>query len=146
MPSNYICINLPIGQLAAKKAPQKVWNFTKDGFETYKEESKKEIHARGGVDPTKTYELWEKEFEKLLHICFLKKTLKENHVYNPNKKSKNIRAILSKTAKARKIQRAVTKRYMNMVLEIECKQAAYARARRLKKTMEDLSEKDKFSP
>ena len=139
-------INLPIGQLVAKTPLQKVWNFTKDGFEMYKEESKKEIHAKGGVDPTKTYESWEKEFEKLLHICFQKKTLKENHVYNPNKKSKNIRAILSKIAKAGKIQRAVTKRYMNMVLEIECKQAASARARRLKKTMEDLSEKDKFSP
>ena len=72
--------------------------------------------------------------------------MKENHVYNPNKKSKNIRAILGNVAKAGKIQRAVTKRYMNIVIEIEGRQAASARASRLKKTMEDLSEKDKFSP
>ena len=130
-----------------KKKQDKRWNFSEEGYNVYKEESQKEMKVKGNVDPTKAYNSWSKEFEHLLHRCFSKKTVKDKiNVCPPSKKSKNIRAILSEMSKSGKIQRKVAKRYMKTVLVIESKLAAEARAKRLTKTMENLTENEKFSP
>ena len=142
-----LTLQIEAGEPSQKHHPEKRWNFSKDGYDRYKEESRKELSISGSVDPTRIYEIWKTEFEKLLHVCFTKKTVKgTDKVMNISRRGKDIRAILSKSARKGKIQRQLAKRYMKFLIEIECKQAAAARARRLKKTMEDLTENEKFSP
>ena len=126
---------------------RKVWSFTKEGFAAYEEMSKNKLTVRGALDPTAVYDSWNSEFENLLHSCFEKKTVKtRNSAPIPNKKFRHIRGILAAMSKKGKIQRMVSRKYLKMVIVVECRQAANKRAERLKKTMENLSEKEKFSP
>ena len=142
-------MEVDIGELTDSYTKKKVWNFTKEGYVKYMEESINELNIQGFLNPTTLYGNWTRQFEKLLHKCFLKKTVTEGtdtRSFISSKKCRNMRGVLSKIAKQGKIQRRVVKRYLGKIIEVESKQAAALRATTLKQTMADLSYKEKFSP
>ena len=124
---------------------RKAWNFTKDGYTKYATESTQPMEVVWSSNITETYGNWVSKFEGLLHTCFTKKTIKQGQSSTPVR-HKGVRDILIRVAKRGKIQRRVVTVYLQRMIEIEVRQQAKSKAERLKHTMSNLTEDDKFSP
>ena len=103
------------------------------------------MEFRQSTNTTDTYDNWVSKFEALLHSCFSKKTVKQGQS-NTTTRHKGVRDILSKVSKTGKIQRRIARTYLQRVIEIEARQLAKIKTERLKHTISNLSEDDKFSP
>ena len=125
----------------------KVWNLNEEGYAKYTEESKAIIDVNYNGQSTQVYANWVHKFEDLLKKCFTKKTVNlGNSAITQSKQCKKVREILSKLSREGKIQRKVVRGYLERLIEKETNQMAECRAEKLKRTMEQLTEKDKFSP
>ncbi len=128
------------------KSTHKTWNYSEDGYSSYKDESAKPLDVEWDTDSTTTYDNWTIQFESLLHSCFSKRTVKTGNIRKTCKTNKCVRNILSNIAKGGKIQRRIIRIYLQRLLEIESRQEALSRADRLKRTMAALTEEERFSP
>ncbi len=127
---------------------QKVWNFSEEGYRSYKNISRQPMEIVFDTDVTRTYSNWKTKFEELLHSCFTKKTIKTGvkNEERSNKKNRCVRKILSELSKKGKLQRKIALQYLLRVIEIETRQLAQIKTMRLKQTMSILTEEEKFSP
>ncbi len=127
---------------------QKVWNFSEDGYESYKKASDQPMEVNLDPNSTIAYGKWKSKFDELLHSCFSKRTVKIGRP-KPTKVQKtncNVRKILSGLAKKGKAQRKIAQQYLSRVIEVETRQHALLKANRLRQTMSELTEQEKFSP
>ena len=126
----------------------KAWNFTEDGYSTYKIESIEAMEVKWSPDINQAYTFWTEQFENLLSRCFTKKTVKSGPVKSRNisNQNKSVRNILASIAKKGKIQRSVVKLYMERLIELEVRKEVVNKTIQLKKTMANLTEEEKFSP
>ena len=142
-------IELDIGHVKKESGKVSKWWFSKEGFDLYVIESDLPIQVDMAEENTsKTYESWVVEFEKLLAKCFRRRTYTEGKVGKVanNNKHAEIRKILSSVSKRGRIQRNIVKQYQKKLIEAECHHINNARAERLKKTTENLTIKERFSP
>ena len=135
------------GENLKTESKYKKWHFTEEGYEVYKIESMAPMEVKWSPDTTQAYNFWTAEFEKTLGQCFSKKTVKNgSRKQESGQINKAVRGILSKTAKMGKVQREIVKKYQARLIEIETRQAADMKTTKLKQTMQQLTEQEKFSP
>jgi exonuclease III len=140
-------VNIQMSVHIDNGASYKTWNYTEEGYTTYKIESVEQMDAKWSPDSTQAYDFWTIEFEKLLSRCFSKKTVKMGATNNSRPaKNRSVRNILADIAKRGKIQRKIVKSYLERVIEIEVRQETLIKAAKLKQTMANLTEQEKFSP
>ncbi len=126
---------------------RKVWNFSDDGYVHYKEHSKHPMKVTWNACTTTAHENWTNQFEKVLHLCFSKRTIKLGSPHNKVQKSNlPVRNMLSKLARKGKLQRKIARQYLLRVIEIETRQHSRLRAIRLHQTMASLTDGEKFTP
>ena len=123
---------------------RKVWNFTDDGYAKYEEESIEGFSINRSLRAY-AYSKWVNEFQKILRKCFEKKTV-GNKPRQSTRTSSDARNVLKQLAKKGKVQRSVAQSYMVHLIEFETRKRAQMCAERLKRTMSQLSHKEKFSP
>ncbi|MCH2405851.1 MAG: reverse transcriptase family protein [Nitrosopumilus sp.] len=127
----------------------KIWNFTKKGYEKYKELSKEKIDIDSTTTINRIYREWKGKVVHLLKKCFSKKTVKDGqkHCGNPkrNETKRKVIDILREVAKKGSIQRKVARSYMGKVLEMDVRRSEKLRERRLRETLSALSDDDRFS-
>jgi exonuclease III len=142
-----LTINIQMSAHTDNGASYKTWNYTEEGYTTYKIESVEQMDAKWSPDSTQAYDFWTIEFEKLLSRCFTKKTIKMGAANNSGPvRNRSVRNILADVAKRGKIQRKIVKGYLERVIEIEVRQETLIKAAKLKQTMANLTEQEKFSP
>ena len=127
----------------------KTWNFSSDGYEKYQVASQESMKLKenNSESTTAAYGEWEVGLEKLLSNCFRKVTRKMGaETDDGSKASKEVRQILAEFKKKGKIQREIIAVYFAKLVMIESSHIAEVRAQRVKSTMADLTENEKFSP
>ena len=132
-----------------KETSYKTWNYTEEGYAAYKIESSVPMDVKWSSDSTQAYTFWTEKFEELLARCFTKKTMKigtQGKQPASNGKNKGIRDILSTVAKRGKVQRNIVKTYKERLIELEARQQAIRKIQKMKRTMADLTEEERFSP
>ena len=142
-----LSLKISVGKPHDSTNKMKVWNLNEEGYAKYTEESKAIMDVNYNGQSTQVYANWVHKFEDLLKKCFTKKTVNlGNSAIPQSKQCKKVREILSKLSREGKIQRKVVRGYLERLIEKESNQMAECRAEKLKRTMEQLTEKDKFSP
>ena len=129
-----------------KGTTYKTWHYTEEGYTAYKNESEAHIEVKWHPNSTQAYSLWTNEFNNLLSRCFTKKTVKVGSTYRVQNAGKPVRDILAKVGKSGKIQRNIVKQYLERIVELESRQEAALKTKRLKETMSNLTENERFSP
>ena len=123
------------------------WHFSEEGYSSHQVESEAPLNFNvKAATMTGVYSSWTEGFEKLLAKSFRKRTFKEGSSSVSGRKHTNIRRMLSKLSRKGRIQREVAKVYQVKMVEIENRMISEARAKRLKRTVSQLTIGDKFSP
>ena len=132
----------------SKKEKFKYWVLTEDGMDKYQEMTQNELGLGDMTGYDEPYDVWRKKVDEIMHVCFTKRTAKDNH--NDNKphgeKALKIRKILREIGKRGKVQREITKVYRERMIANEAKKIEQKRVDNIKKTVASLTTEDKLSP
>ena len=143
----FLSLDCPKGKVKPRSTKRKVWNLTQDGYDKFKEESDKKVNVEPGCSTDQYFQNWSTSLLTIMGRCFLKKTI--GHSKRTLKLSngrKNIRRILQLEAKGGKVQRAVVKKYFDILRSKEIIRLEQHRANTLRRTASLLTEEERFSP
>ena len=144
-----ITLDFPKGVVKNKSFKRKVWNLNAEGYAKFKEVSENPMTVNPGTNTNSYYENWLSKLLSLMGQCFTKKTVGRGPNQALNRLShsrKNIRRILQNESKRGKVQRAVVKKYFEILKKKEMERIERKKAATLKKTISLLTEDEKFSP
>ena len=138
------------GKVEKKVCKKKIWNLSKEGYVKFENATKNQVPVRRASTMTFMYAEWLKYMQKTLHECFGKKTVKpckeDPNLVKLNRRRKRIREILQRIAMKGKIQRIVVRDYIKMLYAKQVSALTKNRAERLKKTADELTVDERFSP
>ena len=142
-------VNINRGVVSAEPSDQPTgWRLTAEGMAKYKELTSERdavvINKHGGS--TQLYQNWMDQAEAIVTQCFPKRKPAKKRTPLIHKGAAFIRKTLSEISSKGKIQRQLTKDYMQRLIQKEVETVDRSRVERLKQTIDTLTEEEKFSP
>ena len=141
-------INIVRGVVPEENELPTGWKITVEGLAKYKELTTKrdvitiDLHN----NPTKMYQSWMDQAETLITKCFAKRKPRKKRNITLHKGAAFIRKTLQDVSARGKIQRELIKDYMQRLVQKEVESVDKSKVEELKRTIDNLTEEEKFSP
>ena len=142
-------VDIERGSLPAEVTePPKGWKITDEGLAEYKQMTSKRdaIVVDNKEDSTTVYGNWMTQVESIINKCFSKRKPHKKKTPQVHKGAAFIRKTLSDFSSRGKVQREMVKDYMQHLVEKEVQKLDRIRVEKLKKTIDMLTNDEKFSP
>ena len=124
------------------------WKLTAEGLVKYKEITSKRgiISMDQNGNSTKLYQSWMDQAEAIINQCFARRKPPRKKTLPVHKGAAFIRKTLLEVSAKGKVQRELVKEYMQRLIQKEVESVDKSRVEELKKTIDNLTEEEKFSP
>ena len=140
-------LDIPKGSVKNKSTKRRVWHFNTEGYVKFSESSEHIEKVRTSDNTNTYYENWLAVLLALMGDSFSKKTVGGSKKWNKLSAGRqSIRRILQIESKRGKVQRAVVKKYLEILKVKEIHHMEKKKTESLKQTISLLTEEEKFSP